>query len=175
MTTYIALLRGINVGGHRKIPMATLRQLCEALGWQKVQTYIQSGNLVFQSDDVPESLAVALQQAILNHFGFEVVVIIRTAGELMQVLEAYPWRDEAPEAQQYFTLLANEPDPSLPPVVVDAPEKYHLDGLTVYLFCANGYGQTKMGNDFFERKLKQKATTRNRNTIVKLIEMAQNG
>src|SRR5690625_2654452 len=78
MNAFVALLRGINVGGHHKVPMAELRDVCRELGWQNIQTYIQSGNIIFSADGAPTQLEADLEQAIVAHFGFSVPVIIRS-------------------------------------------------------------------------------------------------
>lgn len=172
---YIALLRGINVSGQKKIKMEDLRKLCEAIGFQHVQTYIQSGNIIFES---PESeaphLAYQLSEAIREKYDFEVTVIVRTPAELEDVLAKSPYSD-SPTDKTYYVLLEAEPS-SEKWAKLDAnaylPDTFAYVGKVIYLHVVS-YGNTKLSNNFFEAKLKLSATTRNHNTIQKLIEMCR--
>lgn len=174
METCIALLRGINVSGQKQIKMADLKILFEALGFQSVQTYIQSGNVVFRA---AEASAEAISAAILDRYGFEVAVLLRTPESLERVLAHNPFlqRGEDPE-KLYVTFLAG-----LPPIErVEAlrqldysPEEWALHGDVIYFFAPNGYGRAKMNNNFFENKLKTACTTRNWKTVGILFDMAK--
>jgi uncharacterized protein (DUF1697 family) len=179
METYIALLRGINVSGQKQIKMAALKASLEEAGLQRVRTYIQSGNVVFEHDSQdPKRLASLIEQDILKRFGFDVHVILITPSELATVLTSNPFLNSRGEDVKllYVTFLADEP---VPASIADlknvnySPEEFSLRGKQLYLFAANGYGNAKMNNNFFETKLKVKATTRNWNTITKLVELSQ--
>ena len=175
MQIYIALLRGINVSGHKKTPIAELRELLSKSGFQNVQTYIQSGNVIFKSKEININLLeVNLQKAILSYFGFEVPVIIKTPNELRQVFDTCPF-SEAKKENSYFTLLYTTPDPILIDEVskINYPnEEFIITNNCFYFYCSTGYGNAKYNNNFFERKLKTTATTRNYKTMVKLLSLS---
>ena len=174
MKTYIALLRGINVSGQKKVPMAELRKLLSDLGLINVQTYIQSGNVIFQSSEKNRStLEHLIQKAIAYHFGFEVPILVRMEREIKSILDACPFSKEKKE-NGYFTLLHSAPDEGLVKETnsISYPnEEFHISDTCVYFFSSIGYGNAKCNNNFFERKLKVDATTRNYKTMVKLLSL----
>ncbi|HSI91712.1 MAG TPA: DUF1697 domain-containing protein [Adhaeribacter sp.] len=176
MQTYIAIIRGINVSGKHKVPMAELKPLCESLGWRNVRTYIQSGNVIFETDS-PENLAGKLEEVIAENFGFKVPVIIRTALEMAKVVAANPYAEMVgfePE-KLYVTFMAEAPQPDKLEAIkafTFEPEMYSILGKEIYIYCFNGYGNTKLENSFFEKKLKVTCTTRNWRTVNKLVEMS---
>lgn len=175
MNTYIALLRGINVGGQKKVPMAELRVLFLALGFQKVETYIQSGNVVFQilEDDI-DKLESSIHQAIISHFGFDVPILIKTPEMLQQIFDGCPFSEEQ-TMNSYFMLLYNSPDKDLVEEISKLSndnETFMVTGDCIYFHSAFGYGKTKFNNNFFERKLKVTATARNYKTMVKLLSLS---
>ena len=177
MPTYISLLRGINVSGQKKVPMAELREVYEALGFASVQTYIQSGNVIFQSEETKVAvLRDRLEEAIRQFFGFDVVVLLKTAEGLRQVVE-HPLFSSRSETINYLyiTFLAARPDPARV-AALSPPEpggdEFQVVNREVYVFCPNGYGRTKLNTTFFERALKVHATTRNGKTTRKLLELA---
>ena len=175
MVTYISLLRGINVSGQKKVPMEKLKALYESLGFKNVQTYIQSGNVIFEcSDKDVFVIRNKIELKIRNVFGFDVTVIIRTKDELRKVLERNPFSGKETKFL-CVTFLATTPA-SLPREEIasmkHASEEFAISGREVYLFCPGGYGKTKLSNNLFERKLKVSATTRNWTTVQKLLELA---
>ena len=175
---FIALLRGINVGTGRKVQMADLKKLCEKLDLQNVQTYIQSGNVVFslvKPEEIP-MLENRLRQAFTEAFGFDIPVIVRTGEEWAASISKNPFLSEEviEDARLYLTYLQNEPAPeSLEKIkaLQHLPDRYEIIGKDVFLFCTSGYGSSKLSNPFFESKLKVKATTRNWKTVMKLHEL----
>jgi uncharacterized protein (DUF1697 family) len=177
MKTYIAIIRGINVSGKHKVPMAELRTLCKNLGLRNVRTYIQSGNVVFEAEDA-NGLAAKLEEKIAGTFGFKVPVMVREAAEMARVAENNPFGEMAGFAPEklHVTFLAEEPQPdkleALKAFTFD-PEKYTILGKEVYVYCENGYGNTKLENLFFEKKLKVTCTTRNWRTVNELVKMSQ--
>lgn len=178
MKTYIAFLRGINVSGKNKIPMAELRELCDGLNLQDVNTYIQSGNVVFKSElQNTSELEALISKAILKIFGFEVPVIIKTVSGLQEILNHNPFitDDEILRKQNYFVLLKNKPNKdaleNLKSESFDN-EEFKISGNCIYLKCKSGYGKAKLNNNLIERKLKVLATTRNYRTMTKLIELS---
>ena len=178
MAKYISILRGINVGGNRKILMKELKVLFENLGFSEVETYIQSGNVIFKSEqnDTTAELEHTLQQAIAETFGFDVPVIVRTAREWAEsVLNNRFWKEiDADIDRLHLTCLKEVPSPELLEKIKlfqFLPDRYEIIGEDVFIFCAAGYGTSKLTNPFFESKLKTPATTRNWKTVMKLNEM----
>lgn len=175
MPTHIALLRGINVTGHRKVPMADLRALLQSRGMDDVRTYLQSGNVVLSSTLKGGALEAELKRAIADHWGYDVPVFVRSAAELRRVLKNTPYGREKNIKALYVTFLAKRPPKALveglqTPAGTD--DDFTIDGATVYLRCPGGYGRTKISNNWFEAKLKTIATTRNWRTIGALVELA---
>ncbi|MBT8324278.1 MAG: DUF1697 domain-containing protein [Bacteroidia bacterium] len=176
MKTYIALLRGINVGGHKKLPMADLRQLLETTDYMDVKTYIQSGNVVFKSS---ESSTIKIEQsiknAIMDRFGYDVTVMVKTKQDLQQIFKLCPF-DEDKKKASYFALFKNELNKDLIEVAKQKTypdEEFEITDSCIYFYCANGYGRAKFNLNYFERLFKSEATARNYNTMVKLISMAE--
>ena len=175
MTIYIAFLRGINVSGQKKIPMADLRKLLVKAGLKNVQTYIQSGNIVFQhSKENRFNLEEMIQNGIKEHFGFDVSVLVKTSVEIKSILDSCPFSQEKKEAS-YFTLLHDIPNDDL--VNSTSKETYPNEEFIitrdcVYFYSEVGYGNAKCNNNFFERKLKVTATTRNYKTMLKLLSLS---
>ena len=179
MQTYISILRGINVGGQRKILMADLKALYEGLGLADVRTYIQSGNVAFTTDTTVfnNDLARTLEQAIAKQYLFDVPVIVRSSAEMRHILEANPFarREGIQTEKLHATFLAAAPSANELEKVRAlnySPDEFVISGTEVYLHCPGGYGETKLSNKFFESKLKVSATTRNWNTVNKLVELA---
>ena len=179
MSAYVAILRGINVSGHKIIKMERLRAGFEALGFAHVKTYVQSGNVIFETDEPPAGLAAKIEGKILDEFGFEVPVLTKSAKELKDIVKRNPFvkDDQIDQAKLHVTFLSSDPPrnalESLQPLAVGA-EQVRLAGRAVYLFCPNGYGTTKLTNTALEKKLSCRATTRNWATTNKLLEMATN-
>ena len=111
MSGFVALLRGINVGGHRKVPMAELRELCEAIGWDEVRTYIQSGNVVFSAAGKGRAHEAALEQAIERRFGFPVDVIVRSGAELSRHAAANPFLEASEKEPNRVMLFLSKKKP----------------------------------------------------------------
>lgn len=177
MKTYIAILRGINVSGQKKIKMADLRALLDELGFKEVQTYIQSGNIVFQYPETSEnSLEKMIEENIQAHYDFQVPTLVRSPEEFQYVVENNPFLQD-PEKdinRQYITFLAEKPAGERIEALREVnyePEEYVIDGRLIFLYSPKGYGRAKMNNNFFEKKLKVSATTRNWKTVNKLLEM----
>jgi len=178
MNQYLALLRGINVSGQKKIKMAELISHCLAIGFEKPSSYIQSGNVLFHSiNDDPQQLALQLKEKIVQVYGYDVAVIVINKATVENTLLKLPFNDidVANEGNKVLvSFLAcspkNEAVEHLLSYVI-APENLVIDNNVVYLHCPNGYGKSKLSNNFVENKLKVVATTRNLKTIVKLVEL----
>lgn len=181
MKTYIALLRGINVSGQKKIKMADLRGYLQEFNFQNIRTYVQSGNVLFQSRGSNQiDLAKQIEKKIFEKYGFDVVVMVKTPHELVYVLENNPFIKDQQEdtSRLYVTFLSDHPGQGCLQKLDTSdysPEKFVLDGKDIYFFSPLGYGKARMSNNFFEQKLKVAATTRNWNTVNKLVGMADEG
>ncbi|MFI1971734.1 hypothetical protein BLA24_19860 [Streptomyces cinnamoneus] len=180
MTTkaYAALLRGINVGGHKKVPMAGLRELLTELGHGDVRTYLQSGNAVFTSAvEDEEALAAQLRQAIWERFGFDVGVLVRGHAYLRAVADACPFPAASLEGRQLHVTFFSEPVDAARFASVEAaryaPEEFRLGDRALYLYAPDGLGRSKLA-EVLTRATPAKsgivATSRNWNTVVKLVE-----
>ena len=175
MKTYISMIRGINVSGQKKIKMNELKLLYESLNFQNVVTYIQSGNIIFEQTDSEYSvLSKNIEEKILGAFGFNVTVFIRTVNDLKKIVKNNPFlkKREKDINKLHVTFLSHKPSQSLTDeidILKYKPDEFYLNENEIYLFCPNGYGRTKLSNNFFERKLKVSATTRNWKTLNKLI------
>ena len=180
MATFISILRGINVSGHKKILMADLKALYENLGFNNILTYIQSGNVVFDYIKKKNNVAIAkmIEDAIEKEYKFQVPVLIKQADELISTIHNNPFTEEAgaDHSRVAVTFLESQPTSenlSKLEGVDYPPDRFIIDGLNIYIFCPKSYGNSKLSNNFFENKLKVRATTRNWKTINKLVEMSK--
>jgi uncharacterized protein (DUF1697 family) len=174
MNSYISLLRGINLGAHKQIKMPTLKALYESLNLKAIQTYIQSGNVVFESDASAAELAPMIQKAIEAEYGFLAETLVFSREEWQAIIAANPF-PEVDTKMLYVTLLETVPKPEAIEAIGDIKadsDEYRILGRVIYLYCPNGYGRTKLNNNFWERKLKVVATTRNWNSMIKLLDLA---
>ncbi|BDS13767.1 DUF1697 domain-containing protein [Aureispira anguillae] len=175
---YITLLRGINVSGQKKVKMADLRTMCETMGYQNVQTYIQSGNIVFEgAEEDTDWIAQSMHQKIQTTFGYDVSVMVRTEDYWKEVAVNNPFLEANPDLEIKFlhvTFLAEVPTvdsiKALQEVAAGTDELAIINN-RVYLYTPNGYGRTKLSNTTIEKKLQVSATTRNWRTVSKLLEM----
>lgn len=169
------MLRGINVGGNKKIKMDALRQMYTELGFSYVQSFIQSGNVVFSCAEKDiKTLEKSISDGILNTFGFEVPTLVLNAVELANTLTINPFISDKTKDASYIhlTFLSVQPNDILVEKLSPldfTPDEFQCIGKTVYLYCPNGYGNTKLNNTFFEKKLKIVATTRNLRTCNELL------
>lgn len=180
MQTYIAILRGINVSGQKMIKMPTLATMFENLGFKSVQTYIQSGNVLFKNGpEETDSLAQRIQAEIFKTCGFEVPVIVLTKAEMEYIFKNNHFTTARDEdlSKLHVTFLSAEPEQADVEKVTSKrydPDDFIICDKFIYLFCPNGYGRTKLSNSFFESKLKVTATTRNWKTVGELVKLANN-
>jgi len=176
VTVYVAMLRGINVGGHAKVAMADLRAAFAEMGCADVQSYIQSGNVVFRSSKSPAALLATLEHGLDAAFGHGIRVVIRTSSQIADVVGHNPLKGGGREpAKLHVTFLASKPAPSrVADLDPDAflPDEFRSAGCEVYLHCPGGYGRTKLNNTFFERRLGVVATTRTWSTVTTLSTLA---
>ena len=176
--TYVALLRGINVGGNNMLRMKDLAALCGDCGCADVRTYIQSGNVVFACKPAAaDKLAAQLSTRIAGDFGLKVPVILRSAAALARVAEANPFLAAGQDVErQYVMFLADAPakaavaalDPQRSP-----PDEFAVVGGEIFLHLPNGAGRSKLTSAYFDSKLKTISTARNWRTLLTLIEMTR--
>jgi uncharacterized protein (DUF1697 family) len=170
--TYVALLRGINVGGKNALPMQELaRMFCEA-GCDDVQTYIQSGNVIFRCGPAAAKLPGRISSQIETNFGYRVPVIMRTAEQMAAVIKNNPFVPAGIDHKWlHVYFLANQPGAravaSLDPAR-SAPDTFRVRGSEIYLHLPNGMGRSKLTNAYFDSKLATTSTARNWSTILKL-------
>lgn len=174
MEKQIALLRGINVGGHKKMPMAPLREFIEGLGFANVSSYIQSGNLIFESTLSIKESQETIKNAILNKYGWEVPVLVFTASEIENIIKNFSLKEEWLN-KSYFVLFKEAPSTErINNLLLLNYSGEHLatnHKNCIYFYSENGYGRSKLNGNLIERKLGVVTTTRNYNTLVKLISM----
>ena len=179
METYIALLRGINVSGQKIIRMKDLAKLLENIGLVNVKTYVQSGNIVFQSkEESKEKMEIFIQDSIYSVFGFDVPVLVLTVYSLKNIIVNNPFIKDVSKDSPFFhiTFFAFSPVNYDLNAIQDKKadhEEIEITNEAAYLFCPNGYGKTKLNNNFFEKQLGVKATTRNWKTTLRLQEISQ--
>lgn len=182
MTIYIALLRGINVGGHHKVKMAELRQMFESMGLGQVKTYIQSGNVLFTSELEETELRDNIEQTFEETYGYPVSIILRTAEELEKIMSHCPFSTKAIQeadaasdaASHYVALLPAEPSPEAADAIKpfkNAEENYVITGRDVYLLFHQSIRDSKLALNL--KKLGVPSTVRNWKTMTKLTAMAK--
>jgi uncharacterized protein (DUF1697 family) len=173
MASYVALLRGVNVGGHNRVPMPALRATCESIGCTEVATYIQSGNVILTSSLAAEKLRTELESAIAEQIGVTTAVMVRTHAELADVVSGNPFPDADP-GHLHVAFLAEVPAAAQAEALAgleQPPEELALRGTELYFRLPNGIGRAKLPA-LAGRKLKVGATVRNWRTVLKLTEMS---
>ena len=179
MTRFVSLFRGINVGGNKSVRMDALKELHESLGLQRVETYIQSGNVVFTSEDaIPVQLSRQIEEAFEHKFGFLSKVMVRSADEFNMTIENNPFKDQPMKETKWVVVmfLAREPiSTALEDIqkTYSGPEELHLTGQEVYIYYPQGIGRSKLTNTLLEKKLKTMGTARNWNTVLRLQKMME--
>lgn len=177
MNQFIVLLRGVNVSGHNLLPMKELKKVMEDAGFESVATYIQSGNIIFKSSESNnEHIKSLIIELIQKHFNLSISVFILSKSQLLDIMNNSPYKDEVDTKKLYYIIFDQTPSNELVDKLKNIqypPDEYFIKDSVIYLNCHNGYGNTKFSNNFFENKLKLKATTRNWNTLQKLIEMTE--
>lgn len=179
MTVWLTLLRGINVGGNKQIKMAGLKTLLELLGLRSVQTLLQSGNVIFESDQTdPDQLTPQIEAGIEQTFGFRSAVILRTREQVKTVIEGHPFSADqlAEPGKAVVMFLRTAPETKAFESLQNAysgPEEFHLKGTELYLYYNNGLGRSKLTNALIEKKLQTTGTARNWNTVTRLLTLAE--
>lgn len=179
MSVIISMLRSVNVGGHQKIKMDALREFYESLGFSDVQTYIQSGNVLFRakSQDLTR-LSMRIKNGIEQRFGFRTDVILRTPSDLQGVLARNPFakRPGIEPSKLLVDFLVREPSAEARDKVsklITDPEELRIDGRELYMYFPNGMARPKISWGAVEKLLNTPGTGRNLNTVRNLLEIAQ--
>jgi len=179
MRVVISMLRGVNLAGHRKIPMGDLKALYESLGLRNVQTYINSGNLIFATAarDLPR-LRKKIEDAIESRYGFRSDVILRTPAEMRQAIasNSLASRPGLDPSRLAVSFLAGDPSREAVEKVlaIEAePEELQINGRELFIYFPNGMARPKLSMALVERTLKTPGTSRNWNTVRRLLEMAE--
>lgn len=167
MPAYVALLRAVNVGGTGKLPMSELKAMCVAEGFGKVQTYIASGNVVFSDDRSEAEIKAALEKRLKDYAGKPVGVIVRTAKEMADVLDANPFPDAPPNWTYAIFLDVPPPADTLDGIKHRKDEEVRLGKREIYVAYGAGMGQSKL-----KIPAGVNGTARNINTVAKLAELA---
>lgn len=172
----IGLLRGVNLGAHNRIAMADLRRIVEDLGYEHPRTLVVSGNVVFGSSDPPATAAKRIEKALASEAGLNVPVLVRTAQELVRIVERNPFGQHAAEGKFHHVIfLSGKADPKLVREVDPEqylPERFAAHGSEIYHLTPGGMQGAKLTYAFWEKRLELRATARNWNTVEKLAAMA---
>ena len=176
MARQIALLRGINIGPNKRVPMPRLRELLTEHGYEDVKTYVASGNVVLTSNSSPRKLEKELEKLIEDEFGFDVAVIVRTRDELADVVEREPFGKivDNPKFLQ-VSFLSGTPDAENAKKINDAcaePEQVVIDGREIYAWHPDGIGRSDLAKLLATKKLGVTVTARNWRTVLALLELA---
>ncbi len=179
MAAFVSLFRAINVGGNRKVGMADLKAMLESLGLKGVLPYIQSGNVIFHSDDADVArLQRQIEDGFETRFGFHSDVIIRTSAELEAIIANNPFRDQPDKESKWVVVmfLAARPDDAAQDALFKSyagPEEFFFVGKDMYIYYPDGIGRSKLTGALIERKLKTIGTARNWNTILQVQKLIQ--
>ena len=179
MAAIISLLRGVNLGGHHKIKMDELRTLYVSLGLRDVQTYINSGNVIFRSQARGlDPLRKRIEKGIEQRFGFHAAVVMRTCSELRETIARGPFaaRTGFEPSKHLVVFLAGDPSPDArnKALGIEAdPEEMRISGRELHIYFPNGMGRSKLSVARLEKALETSGTGRNWNTVMKLLELAE--
>jgi uncharacterized protein (DUF1697 family) len=178
VTTHVVLMRGVNVGGHNRLPMADLRSLLDSLGYTDVATYLQSGNAVCTATGTPAEVAAEVAAGLDRELGLSVPVMVRSARQWGALVSANPLAHlEDDPKRLHVTFLDGPPDADHLAALADeaaalAPERIEVVGADAYLLTPNGFAATKFTPSYLDRRLGRVATTRNWRTVLALAELA---
>jgi len=175
MTTYIAFLRGINVSGQKIIKMVELKKMFETIGFKNVRTYIQSGNVVFESASAnSDTLCKKIETGLQASLGYKVTVTLRTCKDIEDIIKNNPFKAEIKheDFKLYVTMLAGSPEKAKIKeleAINSGSDEFFCKDKEIYILCKKGYSDTIFSNNFIEKKLGVKATSRNWNTMNKIL------
>jgi uncharacterized protein (DUF1697 family) len=172
------MLRGVNVGGKKIVRMEKLRASLETLGLDRVRTYVQSGNVIFEAPKTSSDiLSKIIEGKILNDFGFSISLFFRSSDEMKKIASDNPFLKERgiDHSKLHITFLSELPTKDALgrlEAMNAVPDQFRIKARELYLYCPNGYGRTKLSNATFEKLLSVQATTRNWKTVKTLVEMS---
>jgi len=179
MQTLVSFLRGINMTGYNSMKMKDLTDLYIDLGFSNVETYIQSGNVIFSFDEniKDEETSAIINKGILNKFGYNIAVAVRTVPELRLITKSNPFLSEASFDPAKTAVIFLTDNPSVTGIeklkeTDTSPDKYAISGKEIFIYCPNGFGKTKLYANFFDKKLNVQGTTRNWKTVNAMINLA---
>jgi uncharacterized protein (DUF1697 family) len=177
-TTFIALLRGVNVGGKNKLPMKELSALFVAAGCGDVRTYIQSGNVLFQAEaGLAAGLPELIAAGITKRFGYRTPVILRTAGALADIVSSNPFLTPGAATDALHVLFLADAPGRARIDALDAhrspPDAFRIVGREIFLSCPGGVARTRLTNTYFDTALATVSTGRNWRTVIKLLELTR--
>ncbi len=175
MKTYIVLLRGVMPVGKNKVPMAQLRQVLTDAGFENVRTYIASGNVILHSDITPARLAQRVHGLIKEHIGADLVVVVKTGSQLQKILDGNPLKKDD-MSRVFYTMFAKKPPAQKVKEFTAqdySPEEIVFNNDVAYVYIPGNYTKAKLDNNSIEKKLGVSSTTRNLNTMRKLIELSK--
>ncbi|MFR9732159.1 DUF1697 domain-containing protein [Saccharopolyspora sp. MS10] len=169
----IALLRGVNVGGRNRVPMARWREVLAEQGFERVRTLLQSGNAVFTAPCPAEESERRVAAGLAAEFGLDVPVLVRTRDELAEVVAGDPLAGVATIPARYLvTFLSGRPDPAVLDPAACAPDVVRLGEREAYVWCPEGVRNSRVPQSWWERRLGLRATSRNWSTVIRLLELA---
>ena len=177
MSRVAALLRGVNLGGRARVPMAELKAALEEAGLEEVATYVQSGNVVFAAGPKGRDDARVVADVISEHFGLDITVITRTARQLAAISGGHPLgTSKATPVQLHVVFLEGRPKAAAAADLEPdrfPPDRFEVAGQEIYVEFPNGQGRSKLGLGYFEKTLGIRGTMRNWNTVTRLAEMTR--
>jgi uncharacterized protein (DUF1697 family) len=179
MPVVICMLRGVNVGGHNRVKMDDLKKLCISLKLRDPQTYVQSGNIVFSTDERElDTLREKFESAIQKKFGFRPVVILRSSKDLRKVIAGNPFakRKDIHPGKLLVTFFTDDPGEAARKQVRAIkcdPEEIFIEGREAYIYFPNGAGSSKLNWAIIPKTLKVQGTARNWNSVTKILEIAE--
>lgn len=180
MTTQIGLLRGINVGGHKQVAMADLRNVLTKLGFADVRTLLQSGNVIFTGSGTGARLEKQLETEVEKRLGVQSDCFVRTCGEWSDLVSRNPFREEAGRDPGHLLVMLLRAAPDAQSVkalqaAIQGPEVVRASGTHIYIIYPDGIGRSRVTNALIEKKLGTRGTARNWNTVLKLNALANPG
>jgi uncharacterized protein (DUF1697 family) len=180
MQTLVSFLRGINMTGHNSLKMKDLAELYKVAGFSEIETYIQSGNVIFASPENLsfENLSSKIRDKILERFGYNVAVVIRTVQELRSIVKSNPYATEETFDKKKAAVIFLSDTPSEAGIqklkgIDTSPDRYEISGKEIYIYCPNGFGKTRIYSNFFDKKLNVEGTARNWTTITTILDIAE--
>jgi uncharacterized protein (DUF1697 family) len=175
MKRYIVLLRAVMPSGKNRVPMAQLRQTLEEGGFENVRTYIQSGNALVDTTLPAREVEERVRALIKEHIGPDLAIVARTRDQLRKVLEGSPFREGHDQSRVFFVLMATRPPAAKVKALLAedlGDEKLAIVGTCAYMYIPGAFGRNRLSNAFVEKKLGVATTTRNLNTLTKLVAMS---